>query len=62
MVVLMVVLGFVAVIGVILYRMSMVVALNVVNQETIKTNASLFIAATGAMINLVCILVFNQVK
>ena len=61
MVLLMVFLGLVAVLGVILYRMSMVAALNVVNQETIKSNASLFISATGACINLVCILIFNQV-
>lgn len=62
MVLLMICLGLVAVVGVILYRMSMVVALNVVNQETIKSNASLFITATGATINLICILVFNQVS
>ena len=61
MVLLMVVLGLVAVLGVILYRMSMVAALNLVNQDTIKSNASLFISATGATINLFCILIFNQV-
>ena len=58
----MVVLGLVAVLGVILYRMSMVAALNLVNQDTIKSNASLFISATGATLNLICILIFNQVK
>ena len=57
----MVTLALAAVFGVILYRMSMVAALNVVDEETIKGNASLFISATGASINLVCILVFNQV-
>ena len=57
----MVTLALAAVFGVILYRMSMVAALNVVDEETIKGNASLFISATGALINLVCILVFNQV-
>ena len=62
MVLLMVVLGLVAVLGVILYRMSMVAALNLVNQDTIKSNASLFISATGATLNLICILIFNQVK
>ena len=62
MVLLMVVLGLVAVLGVILYRMSMVAALNLVNQDTIKSNASLFISATGATINLFCILIFNQVR
>lgn len=61
MVLLMVVLGLVAVLGVILYRMSMVAALNLVNQDTITSNASLFISATGATLNLICILVFNQV-
>ena len=30
-------------------------------QEVIKSNASLFISATGATINLVCILIVNQV-
>ena len=58
----MVTLALAAVFGVILYRMSMVAALNVVDEETIKGNASLFISATGALINLVCILVFNQVN
>jgi anoctamin-1 len=54
-------LGLVAVLAVILYRMSMIAALNVVDEENIKGNASLFITATGACINLVLILVFNQV-
>ena len=62
MVLLMVVLGLAAVVGVILYRMSMIVALNLVKDDIIKSNASLFISATGATINLVCILVFNQVR
>jgi len=61
MVLLMVFLGFVAVLGVILYRMSMNVALNLVDEETIKSNVSLFVTSTGACINLVCILIFNQV-
>ncbi|XP_040571122.1 anoctamin-1 isoform X1 [Lepeophtheirus salmonis] len=60
-VIFMICLGFVAVVGVILYRMSMVVALSLVNEETIKSHASLFISSTGASINLVCILIFNQV-
>ncbi len=57
----MVCLGLAAVFGVILYRMSMIAALNAVEEETIKGNASLFISATGACINLLCILVFNQI-
>ncbi len=57
----MIVLGLAAVVGVILYRMAMVVALSVVDEEIVKSHASLFIAATGACINLVCILIFDQV-
>lgn len=50
------------VVGVILYRMSMIVALSLINEETIKSHASLFISATAATINLVVILIFNQVR
>jgi anoctamin-1 len=48
-------------IGVILYRMSMILALSTIDEETIQSNASLFISATGAAINLVCILIVNQI-
>ncbi|XP_023339966.1 anoctamin-1 isoform X4 [Eurytemora carolleeae] len=48
-----------AVIAVILYRMSMVVALAAVHDSTIRGNWSLFISMTGAGINLVLILLFN---
>lgn len=61
MVLLMVMLVGAAVFGVILYRMSMIVALSLVDQETIKSNASLFISSTGAAINLLCILVVNKI-
>lgn len=61
MVLLMVLMGLVAVIGVIVYRMSMGAALNAFHEETIKGHASLFISVTGATINLICILIFNQV-
>ena len=49
----------ITVLGVILYRMSMVVALAAVSDNTIRSNYSLFISITGASINLVLILVFN---
>jgi len=48
-----------AVVAVILYRMSMVVALAAVHDSTIRGNWSLFISMTGAGINLVLILMFN---
>ncbi|XP_059080629.1 anoctamin-1-like [Tigriopus californicus] len=60
-VLLMVLMGLVAVIGVIVYRMSMGAALNAFHEETIKGHASLFISVTGATINLICILIFNQI-
>lgn len=60
-VLLMVLLVLTAVFGVILYRMSMVAALSLVDQDSIKSNANLFISATGATINLVCILIVNQI-
>ena len=61
MVLMMVLVVGAAVFGVILYRMSMIVALSLVDEETIKSNASLFISATGAGINLIAILIVNQV-
>ncbi len=60
-VLLMVIVVLAAVVGVILYRMSMILALSTVDEETIQANASLFISATGAGINLVCILIVNQI-
>ena len=48
-VVLMVLIVLSAVIGVILYRMSMLLALSTVTEKTIQSNASLFISATGTL-------------
>ena len=48
-VVLMVLIVLSAVIGVILYRMSMLLALSTVTEKTIQSNASLFISATGIL-------------
>jgi len=48
-----------AVFAVVLYRMSMIVALAAVKDNTIKGNWSIFISVTGAAINLVLILIFN---
>ena len=50
-----------AIMGVILYRMSMILALSTVDEENIQANASLFISTTGAAINLVCIMIVNQI-
>merc|ERR1719427_2488965 len=52
-------LALVTVTAIILYRMSMVVALAAVSDNLIKSNWSLFISMTGASINLVPILIFN---
>jgi len=54
-------LALVTVLAIILYRMSMVVALATVNDNTIRSNWSLFISMTGASINLVLILIFNYI-
>ena len=50
-VVLMVLIVLSAVTGVILYRMSMLLALSTVTEKTIQSNASLFISATGTLYN-----------
>ena len=54
-----VMIAFIAVLGIILYRMSMIVALSTLNYQTIKGYWSLLISFTGAGINLVFILIFN---
>ena len=54
-------LALITVLAIILYRMSMVVALATVSDNTIKSNWSLFISMTGAGINLVLILIFNYI-
>ena len=56
-----VVIAFIAVLGIILYRMSMIVALSTLNYQTIKGYWSLLISFTGAGINLIFILMFNLV-
>ena len=60
-IVFMICLVLIAVVGVILYRMSMVLTLNLVSEDTIKSNASLFISTTAACINLVCILLISHI-
>jgi len=56
-----IILAIIIVIGIILYRMSMVLALAAVNDNTIKSNWSLIISMTGAAINLVLIIIFNYI-
>jgi len=58
---LLIILAIAAVFAVILYRMSMVVALAAVQDNTIRGNWSLFISMTGAGINLILILIFNWI-
>ncbi|XP_015115745.1 anoctamin-4 isoform X1 [Diachasma alloeum] len=48
-----------AVIGVILYRMSILTTLSVYGQSAITSNAILFTTATAACLNLCCIVLFN---
>ena len=60
-IVFMICLVLIAVTGVILYRMSMVVTVNLVTEDTIKSNATLFISTTAACINLVCILLIGHI-
>ncbi|RXG68773.1 Anoctamin-1 [Armadillidium vulgare] len=57
-------LGFitiVAVVGVILYRMSVLTALSFHGNDPVTSYSILFISVTAALINLVCIIIFNQV-
>ena len=58
-VIFLVVLAGVTVLAIILYRMSMIVALTALDDNTIKSNYSIFISTTGAAINLILILIFN---
>ncbi|EFX62011.1 hypothetical protein DAPPUDRAFT_120635, partial [Daphnia pulex] len=48
------------VIGVILYRMSLLASLSIHNDQNITANAMLITTATAAFINLCCILLFNR--
>jgi len=58
-VIFLVVLAGITVLAIILYRMSMIVALTALDDNTIKSNYSIFISTTGAAINLILILIFN---
>lgn len=49
------------VVGVILYRMSLLASLSIHNDQNITSNAMLITTATAAFINLCCILLFNRV-
>ncbi|KAF2364625.1 Anoctamin [Trinorchestia longiramus] len=53
--------AFVAVVAVILYRMSMLAALSIHGDTVITSYAIIFTSTTAALINLVCIMIFNQV-
>jgi len=56
-----VVIALISVVGVILYRMSMVVALSAIDDATFKDFSSLTISITGAAINLIIILILNVI-
>ena len=51
-----------ALLGVVLYRMSILAALSVQGESVITSYAILFTTATAASINLCCIMVFNWVR
>lgn len=55
-------LALAAVLGVVLYRMSVLAALSVYGDEVNNSNAILFTTATAASINLICIFFFNWVR
>lgn len=61
-VLLLVAMAVVAVLGVVLYRMSLLAALSVYGDSVITSYALLFTTATAASINLCCIMVFNLVS
>ena len=58
---LLVVIAAMTVFAIILYRMSMVVALAAVRESAIKKNYSIFISITSASINLIVIMIFNYI-
>lgn len=60
-VLLLVAMAVVAVLGVVLYRMSLLAALSVYGDSYITSYALLFTTATAASINLCCIMVFNLI-
>ena len=51
----------IAVVGIIMYNMSMVMALGAMDEGGIKNKSSLIISVTGAIINLILIIVFNNI-
>lgn len=53
--------AMVAVVGVILYRMSVLAALSLHGNDVVTSYAIIFTSATAALINLVCIMIFNLV-
>ncbi|CAG0891673.1 unnamed protein product [Cyprideis torosa] len=59
-VLLLVAMALVAVMGVILYRMSVLTALSLQGNSFINSYATFFTTVTAACINLVCIIIFNQ--
>lgn len=50
----------IAVVGIIMYNMAMVTALGSISEGDIKKNSSLIVSVTGAIINLILIIVFNM--
>lgn len=50
-----------AVVGVILYRMSVVTTLSLYGNDAVISYAKIITSTTAALINLVCIMIFNQV-
>ena len=56
------IMALVAVMGVILYRMSVLAALSIHGDTVLTGYAIIFTSTTAACINLVCIMIFNQVK
>ena len=56
-----IVLAAMTVFAIIVYRMSMVVALAAVRESAIKKNYSIFITITSASINLIVIMIFNYI-
>jgi len=61
-VLLLIAMAIVAVLGVVLYRMSIMAALSVYGDSVITSYALLITTATAASINLCCIMVFNYVS
>ncbi|XP_069195050.1 anoctamin-1 isoform X3 [Procambarus clarkii] len=58
---LLVTMALVAVMAVILYRMSVLAALSIHGDSVITSHAIIFTSTTAAFINLICIMIFNQI-